>query len=308
MDEADDDETFGKLTKQLQKLTELSKLARGDILKMTTLAGSGHPGGSMSSIDFYLVLYAYANVHPQSSSDPNRDRIVISHGHTSPGVYAALGRTGFFPFEAAIVNFRKAGSAFEGHVERGVPGVEWNTGNLGQGLSAGCGLALGSKVLKRGFHVFAAMGCGEQQKGQITEARRFAVKYDLHDLTVMIDFNCRQISGVTQEIMPQNIVENYKSDGWRVIEVNGHDFQEIYRGLREATLFNIRHDPGPYCHGQSVSFWRERKRPWKSLNLEEYKKAIQELGLKMISTAIAKSENQAPFPTQGGSIQWKLLR
>jgi transketolase len=83
----------------LKKLTELSRLARGDILKMTTLAGSGHPGGSMSSIDFYLVLYAYANIHPQSSSDPNRDRIVISHGHTSPGVYAALGRTGFFPFE-----------------------------------------------------------------------------------------------------------------------------------------------------------------------------------------------------------------
>ncbi len=84
----------------------------------------------MSSIDFYLTLYSYANVHPQSSSDPNRDRIIISHGHTSPGVYAALGRTGFYPIEAAIVNLRKAGSTFEGHVEKGVPGVEWNTGNL----------------------------------------------------------------------------------------------------------------------------------------------------------------------------------
>ena len=117
----------------------------------------------MSSIDFYLILYSYANVHPDSSSDPNRDRIIISHGHTSPGVYAALGRTGFYPIETAIVNFRKAGSAFEGHVEKGIPGVEWNTGNLGQGLSAGCGFALAAKILKRDFHVFVAMGCGEQQ-------------------------------------------------------------------------------------------------------------------------------------------------
>src|SRR4030066_2528602 len=96
----------------LKKLAELARLARGDILKMTTLAASGHPGGSMSSIDFYLVLYSYANVHPQSSSDPDRDRIIISHGHTSPGVYAALGRLGFFPIGAAIVNLRKAGSTF----------------------------------------------------------------------------------------------------------------------------------------------------------------------------------------------------
>jgi transketolase len=111
----------------LKKLSELARLSKGDILKMTTLAGSGHPRGSMSSIDFYLVLYSYANVHPQSSSDPNRDRIVISHGHTSPGVHAALGRLGFFPMEAALAILRKAGSPFEGHVEKGIPGVEWNT-------------------------------------------------------------------------------------------------------------------------------------------------------------------------------------
>jgi len=265
----------------LRRLAELAKLSRGDILKMTTLAGSGHPGGSMSSIDFYLVLYSYANIHPQTASDPSRDRIVISHGHTSPGVYTALGRTGFYPIEAAIVNFRKAGSAFEGHVEKGIPGVEWNTGNLGQGLSAGCGLALGAKILKKDFHVFVAMGCGEQQKGQITEARRFAMKYGLHNLTVIIDFNCRQISGVTQEIMPQNIVENYKSDGWRVIEVNGHDFQEIYRGLREATLF--QHPTMILAHtvmGKGVSFMEGKEEyHGRALTFEEYKKAIPELGI-----------------------------
>ncbi len=263
----------------LERLSKLARLVRGDILKMTTLAESGHPGGSMSSVDFYLVLYLYANVHPQSSSDPNRDRIVISHGHTAPGVYAALGRTGFFPIEAAVSAFRKAGSPFEGHVEKGIPGVEWNTGNLGQGLSAGCGFALGAKILKKEFHVFVAMGCGEQQKGQISEARRFAVKYGLDNLTAIIDFNCRQISGVTQEIMPQDVVRNFESDGWRVMEADGHQFQEIYTAFREAAL--SKHPTLILAHttmGKGVSFM-ERKEEFhgRALTLEEYRKAILEL-------------------------------
>jgi transketolase len=263
----------------IEKLTELSRLARGDILKMTTLAASGHPGGSMSSIDFYLLLYSYANVHPQSPSDPDRDRIVISHGHTSPGVYAALGRIGFFPIEAAIATFRKAGSPFEGHVEKGVPGVEWNTGNLGQGLSAGCGFALGSKILKKGFHVFVTMGCGEQQKGQISEARRFAIKYGLDNLTVIIDYNLRQISGVTPEIMPQNISKNFESDGWQVLEVNGHQFQETYSTFRKAT--HSKHPTVIIAHttmGKGISFMEGKEEfHGRALTLEEYKKAIQEL-------------------------------
>jgi transketolase len=271
-----------KLDKEsLERLSELARLARGDILKMTTLAGSGHPGGSMSSIDFYLVLYSYANVDPQSPSDPNRDRIVISHGHTSPGVYAALGRVGFSPIEAAIATFRKAGSPFEGHVEKGIPGVEWNTGNLGQGLSAGCGFALGAKILKKEFHVFVAMGCGEQQKGQISEARRFAVKYGLDNLTAIIDFNCRQISGVTQEIMPQDIVRNFESDGWRVMEIDGHQFQEIYTSFRQAAL--SKHPTLILAHttmGKGVSFMEGKEEfHGKALTLEECKRAIRELGV-----------------------------
>jgi len=263
----------------LARLTELGRLARGDILKMTTLAGSGHPGGSMSSIDFYLVLYSYANVDPRSPSVPDRDRIIISHGHTSPGVYAALGRIGFCPIEAAVATFRKAGSPFEGHVEKGIPGIEWNTGNLGQGLSAGCGFALGAKVLKKDLHVFVAMGCGEQQKGQISEARRFAVKYGLENLTVIVDYNCRQISGVTQEIMPQNIARNFQSDGWRVIELDGHHFQEIYAGVREAVLSG--HPTVIMAHtimGKGISFMEGKEEfHGRALNLDEYKKAIQEL-------------------------------
>jgi transketolase len=285
----------------LKKLSELGRLTRGDILKTTTLAASGHPGGSMSSIDLYLVLYSYANVHPQSSSDPNRDRILISHGHTSPGVYAALGRTGFFPIETAIATFRKAGSPFEGHVEKGIPGVEWNTGNLGQGLSAGCGFALGSKILKKGFHVFVIMGCGEQQKGQISEARRFAIKYGLDNLTVIIDFNCRQISGVTQEIMPQNISRNFESDGWRVMEVGGHQFQEIYTALREATL--SKYPTAIIAHttmGKGISFMEGKEEfHGRALTLEEYKKAVQELGVEDDLDRYRQIRERGTFPFPG---------
>ena len=284
-----------------KKISELARLARGDILKMTTLAGSGHPGGSMSSIDFYLVLYSYANVDPQFPSDPNRDRIVISHGHTSPGVYAALGRIGFFPFEAAIATFRKAGSPFEGHVEKGVPGVEWNTGNLGQGLSAGCGFALGSKILKKGSHVFVTMGCGEQQKGQISEARRFAIKYGLDNLTVVIDYNLRQISGVTPEIMPQNISKNFESDGWQVVEVNGHQFQEIYSAFRGATL--SKHPTVIIAHtimGKGVSFMEGKEEfHGRALTLEEYKKAIQELGVEDDLDRYRQIREKGTFPFLG---------
>ena len=285
----------------LGRLSELAREARGDILKMTTLAGSGHPGGSMSSIDFYLTLYSYANVHPQFSSDPDRDRIVISHGHTSPGVYAALGRIGFFPIEAMIANFRKAGTAFEGHVAKAIPGVEWTTGNLGQGLSAGCGLALGAKILKKEFHVFVAMGCGEQQKGQISEARRFAIKYGLDNLTVAIDYNQRQISGVTQEIMPQNIAKNFESDGWRVIEVDGHQFQDLYLAFREATL--SKHPTAIIAHtvmGKGVSFMEGKEEfHGRALKLDEYKKAIQELGVEDDLDRYRQIREKGTFPYSG---------
>ena len=114
----------------LIELEEIARIARGDILLMTTLAGSGHPGGSMSSLDLYLSVYTFANIFPENLTSDERDRIVISHGHTSPGVYAVLGRFNFFPIDDAIAGFRKVESIFEGHVERSVPGVEWTTGNL----------------------------------------------------------------------------------------------------------------------------------------------------------------------------------
>lgn len=266
----------------LRTLTELAGKCRGDILKMTTLAGSGHPGGSMSSIDLALTLYSLAETNPQDPSFPDRDRIVFSHGHISPGVYAALGNLGFFAVDEAIAHFRQAGSPFEGHVEHGVPGVEWSSGNLGQGLSAGCGMAAAMKVLGSPSRVFVLMGDGEQQKGQISEARRFAVKYRLANLTAVIDRNHLQISGDTATVMPQNIGENFHSDGWRVLEIDGHDFRQIYSAYREA----IR-DP-EHCvvilartvMGKGVSFM-ENDEKWHGQTLDDAQlgRALSELGL-----------------------------
>ncbi|MCX7795259.1 MAG: transketolase [bacterium] len=267
-------------SEELKRLERLGVLCRGDILKMTTLAKQGHPGGSMSSIDIYITLYSFANVNPKDPYNPNRDRIVISHGHTSPGVYSVLGRFGFVDLDKAIAHFRQAGSIFEGHIERTVPGVEWTTGNLGQGLSAGCGFAIAGRIKGLDFHTFVVMGDGEQQKGQLSEARRFAVKYNL-PITAIIDNNGLQISGTNKSVMPQDIKANYLSDGWEVLEIDGHNYQEIYQAIRyslrkKKPVAIIAHT----VMGKGVSFM-ENKEVYhgKALTMDEYKKAMVELGL-----------------------------
>lgn len=265
---------------KLAKLKELARLARGDILKMTTLAKCGHPGGSMSSIDIYLVLYSFANVSPKYQDDSDRDRVIISHGHTSPGVYSALGRLGFFNINDAISGHRKAGSIFDGHVDWKVPGVEWSSGNLGQGLSAGCGFALSGKLLNKDFHTFVVMSDGEQQKGQVSEARRFAKKYNLNELTVIIDYNGLQISGKITDVMPQNIKGNYISDGWKVLEIDGHDHNQIYEALKQSV--NTKDTPvAIFAYtkmGKGVSFMEDDEQfHGKALSIEQYKKALGEL-------------------------------
>ncbi len=214
---------------ELSRLKELALAARGDIITMTRVAGSGHPGGSLSSLEMYLVVFSYAEL-----AGEQRDRIVVSHGHTSPGVYASLARLGHLPVDEVLSFFRKARSPYEGHVVRGIPFIDWSTGNLGQGLSAACGLALAGRVKHEAFHVYALMSDGEQAKGQVAEARRFAGKYGLSNITVVIDLNGIQISGTTDMVMPVNIVEDYLADGWDVIEIDGHDMNEMYRALRAA--------------------------------------------------------------------------
>ncbi|NLP05655.1 transketolase [Candidatus Fermentibacteria bacterium] len=214
------------------ELEEFCRLVRGDIIRMTTLAGSGHPGGSMSSAEIFALLWSQANVDPADPGMQGRDRIIVSHGHTSPGVYAVLGRLGFFDLHAAVTTFRLAGSPFEGHVERCVPGVELTTGNLGQGVSAACGMAVSDRLAGYRNSVWVVTGDGEQQKGQISEARRFATAHGLYNLTVIVDMNGLQISGRTSSVMPQNLAAEYAADGWDVTEVDGHDLRALYEALK----------------------------------------------------------------------------
>ena len=265
------------------RFAELARVCRGDVLKMTTLAACGHPGGSMSSMETYVLLWNLADVGPDRIHDPGRDRIVVSHGHTSPGVYSVLGRLGYVNIDDAVAHFRQGGSLFEGHVERTVPGVEWSTGNLGQGLSAGVSFALASRYLKKDYHVFVVMGDGEQQKGQIVEAQRFAVKYHLTNITVIVDRNYLQISGDTRKVMPMDIPAQYKASGWKVFEVaDGNDLDQMYAAIRRAKRY--RKAPAAIIARTVMSKgvpFMEDKEEWhgKALPEEECRKALAILGL-----------------------------
>ncbi|MCK6529459.1 transketolase [Myxococcota bacterium] len=220
----------------IRGLEDLHRRCAGDIVLMTTLAGSGHPGGSLSSLHALLTVYANVRHDPARPLDADRDRVFVSHGHISPGTYSVLGAYGYFDREEALLGFRRFGSPFGGHVEIGVPGVEWNTGNLGQGLSAGVGAALAGQLHGRDFRTIVCMGDGEQQKGQISEARRTAVKYSLDRLVAIVDYNGLQIGGRTSDVMPQDIAAGWRADGWNVWEVDGHDWSALYKALRRAYL------------------------------------------------------------------------
>jgi len=274
-------------TEQLNSLNKMWKLSVKDILDSTTIAASGHPGGAMSSIHFLLTLYAMANINPDNIHDEDRDRIIISHGHISPAVYASLARNGFFKGEDMSIHFRRMGSRYSGHVESGVPGVEWNTGNLGQGISTAVGMALAASVKGLKYKTIVCMGDGEQQKGQITEARRTAIKYKLSNLIAIIDYNQYQIGGHISDIMPQNIIDNYKSDGWNVIIVeNGHDFNQVFEGLKKAWNKDVKDTDAPTLvvmktvMGYGVSFMQNGSEyHGKPCTKELHAKALKELGL-----------------------------
>jgi transketolase len=212
---------------------ELSELARLDILKMTTISGTGHLGGSFSTIEIYLLLWLCSNTGREKIKAPDRDIIIISIGHTSAAAYIALGINGFFDLDDAIFNFRNGSSIFEGQLGNKVPGIEWSTGDLGQGLSLGCGYALASKKQGIKNRVFVIMGDGEQQKGQIAEAIRFANKYSLNNLTAIIDCNRMQATDSSENIMQNNIEGNYINGGWDVVKADGHDFEKLYKTIRE---------------------------------------------------------------------------
>lgn len=289
---------------KLNEIHALSQKARAAILKMTTLAASGHPGGSMSTIDYLLTILNMANIDPNRPRKEDRDMIIFSHGHVSPAAYSALGLMKYFELDKAIAQFRLAGSIFEGHVEPDVPGIEWASGNLGQGLSAACGFALASRIQNIERNIFVLMGDGEQQKGQLNEARKFAVKYDLNNIIGFIDYNKLQISGNIEEIMPQNIKDEYEADGWQVLEIDGHDLQQIQTAILEAdaaekpTVILARTKMG-----KGVSFMEDKEQyHGAALKEQQLTEALQELGFendlekyKQMRTA-AKMEKPTAYP------------
>ncbi len=238
-----------------------AKSCRRSILEMTANAGSGHPGGSLSSIDYLSALYT-------SIISQTGEPVFISNGHISPAVYSILGELGWISKKEAIKNFRKMGSIFEGHVTRHVPGVWYGTGPLGIGLSVACGTALGYKIKKHKQKVYALIGDGEANEGQIYEAMNFAHKYKLDNLIVAMDFNQVQLSDSIRNIMPYNPVEIFKAGGWNVLEIDGHNYDDIFEALEIAQ--NQNGFPTYICAntimGKGVDFMEEegklRKATW----------------------------------------------
>ena len=276
----------------LAELQEAARRGRISSVLATSVANSGHPGGALSSMDIYTLLLAVANVLPKTADDVERDRIVVSHGHTSAGFYSALAEYGFFKAEDMIANFRRTGSAFQGHVERCVFGVDWGTGNLGQGLSAGVGFALAARARNSQARTWVVMGDGEQVKGQVAEARRIAVKEKLANLTAIVDWNNIQIGGNLEDVMPSNIKELWEADGWRVFTCDGHSFKQMYAALRDAA--NCDGCAVVLCRtvmGKGVSFMQNvATYHGKTVSGEQLEQALSELGgdVKQYEAAVAK--------------------
>jgi len=210
---------------------------RCHVIKMITEAKSGHPGGSLSATDILTVLYfAHMNVDPAQPKMPERDRFVLSKGHAAPGLYATLAERGYFP-TAELTSLRQLGSRLQGHPEmKNIPGVDMSTGSLGQGLSAASGMALAAKVSQDQHRVYALLGDGELQEGQVWEAAMFAAHYKLDNLTAIVDNNGLQIDGPISEVLsPLPITEKWQAFGWNTIEVDGHDLDAIYAALNTAS-------------------------------------------------------------------------
>lgn len=200
-------------------------------------AACGHPGGSLSIADIITYLYfREMNVYPENPKAENRDRFVLSKGHTAPALYAVLAERGFFPKDE-LKTLRKIDSRLQGHPDmKGIPGVDMTTGSLGLGISAACGMALAAKVDGRDYRVYTVLGDGESEEGQVWEAAMFAAHYKLDNLCAVLDLNGLQIDGAITEVMnPTPHDEKFRAFGWNVIVIDGHDFGEIERAFNEAS-------------------------------------------------------------------------
>ena len=255
---------------------------RMGVVTATHGAKAGHPGGSLSAADVFTYLYfREMNIDPKNPKWEDRDRFVLSKGHTAPGLYATLANRGFFPVED-LPTLRHIDSYLQGHPNMTtVPGVDMSTGSLGQGISCACGMALGAKKLGKSLRVYTLLGDGEIQEGQVWEASMFAHHYGLDNLCVIVDNNGLQIDGPVDKVMsPYPIPDKFRSFGFHVIEINGNDFDELERAFDEA-----RQTKGvptaivmKTLKGKGVSYM-EGQVGWhgKAPNDAEYEQAMQEL-------------------------------
>ena len=211
------------------ELSDIAKQCRMDIIRMLAAAGSGHTGGSLSSIDLLVALYFnILNHDPQNPSWSERDFFILSAGHLAPALYAVLAHAGYFPKEK-VMTLRQLGSPLQGHPSRiHLPGIETSTGSLGQGINVGVGISLGLKMDKKQNRVFVLMGDGEQEEGSVWEAAMAASHYKLGYLVGIVDLNGQQQNGPTKMIMDSSpLSAKYQAFGWDVVEFNGNDMQEI---------------------------------------------------------------------------------
>ena len=268
------------------KLQVAACKVRQGIVESTYCAKCGHPGGSLSAADMFTYLYnKELNVNPADPKWDDRDRFVLSKGHTAPGLYAALAHKGFFPVED-LKQLRKLGHYLQGHPNMNtVPGVDMSTGSLGQGISAACGMALSGKLRNKDYRVYTLLGDGEIQEGQVWEACMFASHYKLDNLVVIVDNNGLQIDGDVAKVMsPYPIVDKLVSFGFHVMAIDGHDFDQIEAALKEAKT--VKGQPSAIVmktvKGKDVSFM-ENQAGWHGVapNKEQYEQAMAELNAKL---------------------------
>lgn len=264
------------------KIKNKALLMREDILKMIALASTGHPGGSLSATDILAVLFFHhMNIKPKDPKWSKRDRFVLSKGHAAPALYAALAEKGYFN-KSELKTLRQLGSILQGHPDHlRTPGVEISTGSLGLGFPAAAGMALAAKMDNEKHRVFTLIGDGESQEGIIWEAAMFAAHYELDNLTAICDNNGLQIDGNIHEIISiEPIAEKWQAFGWNVIEIDGHDIDQIEKALSKAETIKNRPTMiiAKTIKGKGVSFM-ENNVDWHGVapSKEQLKVALKEL-------------------------------
>jgi transketolase len=264
------------------ELKRLANEVRKGIVTEVHAASSGHPGGSLSAADVFTFLYfEEMNIDPKDPKNEDRDRFVLSKGHTVPGLYAALAERGFFPKEE-LTTFRHVGTRLQGHPSMNLlPGLDMSTGSLGQGISAAVGMALSAKLRGKSYRTYTLLGDGEIQEGQVWEAAMFAGAKKLDNLVVIVDNNNLQIDGTIEEVnSPYPIDEKFKAFNFNVVTVDGSDFDQLRSAFKEAR--ETKDCPTAIImktvKGKGVSFM-EDKAGWhgKAPNDEEYAIAMKEL-------------------------------